>query len=209
VRRTATTANAILGLLALRPAWTTWQLATQLRRNMRFFWPRAESRIYAEARKLESAGLADATRTLHGRRHRTTYAITPKGRRALTEWLAEPPRATTLECEPILRVLLADLGTLDQLHAAIDQIEADAEAILEVGRVVGREYLEGTAPFQDDVHARALVFDFLSHHALMLLAWAETSRAAVSRWEGESEPGRERAALTTIRRCLSEYPSPP
>ena len=50
-RRTATTANAILGLLALRKEWSTWELTKQLRRNMRFFWPRAESRIYDEAKR--------------------------------------------------------------------------------------------------------------------------------------------------------------
>src|SRR5260221_635909 len=54
MRRSSSTANAILGLLALRPSWSTWELTTQLRRNMRFFWPRAESRIFAEARRLEA-----------------------------------------------------------------------------------------------------------------------------------------------------------
>ena len=52
-RKTASTANALLGLLALRPEWTTWELTTQLRRNMRFFWPRAESRIPAELKRLD------------------------------------------------------------------------------------------------------------------------------------------------------------
>jgi PadR family transcriptional regulator AphA len=173
---------------------------------MRFFWPRAESRIYAEARSLERAGLAIATRTMHGKRPRTTYTISSQGRRRVAEWLAQPPRATALECEPILRVLLADLGTIDQLHQAIDQVEADAHAVLEVGRVVGREYLEGTAPFQDDVHARALVFDFLSNHALMLLAWAGTAREAVDTWPDESDADRQAAAVATIRRCLAKYP---
>ena len=206
MRRTATTANAILGLLALRPTWTTWQLATQLGRNMRFFWPRAESRIYAEAKALERTGLATATRTLHGKRPRTTYSITPEGRHRLMEWLAQPPRATTLECEPILRVLLSDLGTRDQLSRAIQQIRADADAILGVGRVVGREYLEGTAPFQDHVHARALVFDFLSHHALMLHTWADAAEAAIGTWSSLSQDERTEAALETVRRCLAEYP---
>ena len=58
MRRTATTANALLGLLALRPSWTTWELTKQLRRNMRFFWPRVESRIYDEARTLVERGWA-------------------------------------------------------------------------------------------------------------------------------------------------------
>ncbi|MGH3426043.1 MAG: PadR family transcriptional regulator [Mycobacteriales bacterium] len=209
MRRTATTANAILGLLALRPTWTTWQLATQLGRNMRFFWPRAESRIYAGARALERDGLATATRTLHGKRPRTTYTITAAGQRRLAEWLNQPPRATALECEPILRVLLADLGTSDQLERAIRQIRSDADAILAVGRVVGHEYLEGTAPFQDDVHARALVFDFLSHHALMLHTWADHADAATRAWESLSDDDRADAALATIRRCLAAYPNPP
>src|SRR4051794_18519541 len=52
MRRTATTANAILGLLALQREWSTWELTKQLRRNMRFFWPRAESQIYVEAKGL-------------------------------------------------------------------------------------------------------------------------------------------------------------
>jgi len=206
VRRTATTSNAILGLLALRPRWSTWELATQLGRNMRFFWPRAESRIYDEARALDRKGLARATRTMHGRRPRTTYAITARGRRQLRTWMAAPPRATTLECEPLLRVLLADLGTTDELLRAIAQVRADGEAVLAVGRVVGAEYLAGTAPFQDDVHARALVLDFLSHHAIALIEWADRAEKAVAGWADATDAERAAAAVEAVRRCLAEYP---
>src|SRR6266852_5532734 len=99
-KRTATTANAILGLLALRKEWSTWELTTQLRRNLRFFWPRAESQIYAEAKALVARGWARDRQTFIGRRARTSYTITAAGRRALTAWLATPPKSTTLECEP-------------------------------------------------------------------------------------------------------------
>src|SRR5206468_3113333 len=112
-------------------------------------------------------GLATARREEFGRRPRTVYAITSEGRRALRRWLASPPRATALECESLLRVFLADLSTREQLEAALAQIRADADAIFAMGRVVGAEYLAGTAPFQDQVHARALVFDFLWNNALM------------------------------------------
>ena len=207
MRRTATTANAILGLLALRPSWSTWELATQLRRNMRFFWPRAESRIYEEVKRLHERGLADRERTYTGRRPRTSYSITADGRNALRDWLAEPPRPTTLECEPLLRIMLADLARPEQLHVALEQIRTDANAILDVGRVVADEYRAGTAPFQDDIHARALVFDFLSHHALMLLSWADRTQRAIESWDGASEAEREHAALATIEACRAEYPS--
>jgi DNA-binding PadR family transcriptional regulator len=188
--RTATTANALLGLLALRPAWPTYALTKQLRRNMRFFWPRAESRIYDEAKRLVERGLATARRDATGGRPRTTYAITAAGRRALRRWLATPPRPTALECEPLLRVFLADFAPPEQRQAALAQLRADADAILTVGRVVGAEYLAGTAPFQDQVHVRALVFDFLWHHATMLRDWADRAEAAMGAWDAAAADGR-------------------
>jgi DNA-binding PadR family transcriptional regulator len=204
-RRTATTANAILGLLALRREWSTWELTTQLRRNMRFFWPRAESQIYEEAKGLVTKGYARAERGYSGKRPRTTYKITPAGRRALKQWLATPPRPTTLECEPLLRVLLADFATRDQLAAALDQVRADAQAILEVGRVVGPEYLAGTAPFQDQLHVRAIVLDFLSHHARMLSDWADRTSTVVAGWD-DPTVDRDALALQLIKSNLAAYP---
>lgn len=198
MRRTATTAHAILGLLALRPAWPTYAMTKQLRRNMRFFWPRVESRIYDEAKQLVERGLAHARQEPFGRRARTIYSITPAGRRALERWLETPPRATALECEPLLRIFLADFCTREQLRVALDQVKADADAILNVGRVVGPEYLQGTAPFQDQVHVRAIVFDFLWGHATMLRRWAERTEATITRWDDLLPAERTAAALVLI-----------
>ena len=75
------------------------------------------------------------------------------------------------------------MGTREQLYVALDQARADADAILEVGRTVGTESLAGTAPIQDQVHLRALVFDFLPSHALMLREWADRAEASISAWE--------------------------
>jgi len=208
VRRTATTANAVLGLLALRPRWTTYEITRQMRRNMRFFWPRAESRIYAETKSLVAKGLARADRELVGRRPRTIYSITPAGRSALRTWLATPPRATALECEPLLRVFLADYATREQLQMALDQARDDADAILSVGRVVGHEYLAGTAPFQDQIHVRAFVFDFLSHHARMLRDWADRTELALDRWPAMAADAKIAAARRVIDDNLRDYPPP-
>lgn len=207
MRRTATTANALLGLLALRESWSTWELTKQLRRNMRFFWPRVESRIYDEARVLVSKGFARDRRSYTGRRPRTTYTITAKGRRELERWLATPPRATSLECEPLLRVFLGELASREQLVAALDQLRADGDAILEVGRMVGAEYLAGTAPFQDQIHVRSLVFDFLSHHALMLRAFAETAQAEIEAWPSLAPGQRAARAQDLITANLRRYPA--
>jgi DNA-binding PadR family transcriptional regulator len=206
-KRTATTANALLGLLALRKEWSTWELTTQLRRNMRFFWPRAESQIYEEAKSLVSRGWAKDKRAFVGKRARTSYTITAAGRRALAAWLATPPKPTTLECEPLLRVFLADFSDTESVQIALDQVRADADAILDVGRVVASEYLAGESPFQDQVHVRALVFDFLSHHALMLREWADRTETAVKSWDNISRGTRDQRALATIRSVRARYPA--
>ena len=206
MRRRTTTANALLGLLALRPSWPVYELTKQLRRNMRFFWPRAESRIYDEAKALVDRGLATAATTTVAGRRRTTYAITDAGRDAVRSWLATPPRGTALACEPLLRVFLLGLGDLQDAHRALDQVEADAHAILDVGRVVGPEYLEGTAPFQDQLTVRALVFDFLSNHAMMLLDWSTRTRAMLDAWPQMDDEARAAAARDTIAKLLATYP---
>lgn len=206
MRRTATTANAILGLLALRREWSTWELTKQLRRNMRFFWPRAESQIYEEAKGLVGKALARDRQTFTGKRARTSYAITAAGRKQLARWLATPPKATTLECEPLLRVFLGTLGTDADLRAAVAQVRTDGTAVLEVGRVVGPEYLSGTAPFQDQVVVRALVLDFLSHHARMLIGWADRTDAILDTWPTATKEERVAQALHIIRDNLAQYP---
>ena len=206
MRRTATTANAILGLLALRREWSTWELTKQLRRNMRFFWPRAESQIYEEAKNLVGKGLARDRQSFTGRRARTSYAITAKGRAQLGAWLATPPKPTSLECEPLLRVFLGTLGRADHMLAAIGQVRADGQAILEVGSVVGPEYLAGTAPFQDQVAVRALVLDFLSHHARMLIEWADRAEAVLNSWPDQTDDERVEQALSLIADNLAQYP---
>jgi DNA-binding PadR family transcriptional regulator len=207
-KRTATTGNALLGLLALRPSWAIYELTQQLRRNMRWFWPRVESRIYDEAKNLVRQGLATAeTRNLGGRR-RTVYAITDRGRNEVRTWLSTPPNETALESEPLLRMMLMDLGPPDAALKAIDEVEATSRAMLEIARTVGREYLDGIAPFQDQVHARAIVFDFLTSHALMLDGWCSRARAALAAY-GRGPRERDRAALSIIQGALDRFEREP
>ncbi len=50
------TSYAILRQLAWGEA-TTYELVKAMGRNLRYMWPRAESRIYDEAKRLTAAGL--------------------------------------------------------------------------------------------------------------------------------------------------------
>jgi PadR family transcriptional regulator AphA len=162
----------VLGQVRLA-AGSTYELTKRMRRNYRFFWPRAESRLYDEARRLVDAGLATGEPGFTGRRGRTTYDLTPAGRRALRGWLAEPPVAGwTFQSEPLLRVFLGNFGTREQLLAAIERARLDAEELLAVADAVAAEYAAGTAEGQPHVHVRALVFDFLWHQAVAIREWA-------------------------------------
>jgi DNA-binding PadR family transcriptional regulator len=200
--RTSTTANAVLGLLALRASWTTAELTAQLSRNMRFFWPRAESRVFAEAKTLVGRGWATATtegRSGPGAPTQTRYRITAAGRRELLRWLSTSPRRTQLESEPLLRILLGDLGTTDQLRAAIEQIATDAADLLAVADSVAEEYLTGSAPFQDHVHVRALVYDYLVGHAQHQAGWASRAMAYVDQLDHADTTAKQEAGVAHIR----------
>ena len=199
------TSFAILGLLAVRPL-SSYELTKEMRRNLHFFWPRAESGMYKEVKQLAQAGLAKAERTYTGRRPRTTYSITAKGRRELKKWLTEPPRPVALEFEAVLRIFLAAHGTKEALLQALERATADAEEILAVGSGVAQEYAEGRAPFQEQVHVRALIFDFLWSYAQAVSQWAVRARQTVAEWDDMSVAGKEEAATALIAQTVSRQP---
>jgi DNA-binding PadR family transcriptional regulator len=87
--RLTTTSYAGLAALALREH-STYELAKQIRMGWRYFWPRAESNVYAEPKRLVAAGLAESRKESTGKRPRTVYAITDAGRAELAAWLASP-----------------------------------------------------------------------------------------------------------------------
>jgi len=59
-RPLSTTTYAILGLLAVQP-WSTYELTRQMDRSLGRMWPRAQSKLYEEPKKLVALGLATAT----------------------------------------------------------------------------------------------------------------------------------------------------
>jgi DNA-binding PadR family transcriptional regulator len=196
--RLTTTSYAVLGQIALASGGA-YELTKRMRRNYRFFWPRAESRLYDEARRLVDARMASAEKTFTGRRARTGYALTPSGRRALEAWLAEAPAAGwTFQYEPLLRVFLGNFGTREQLLAAIDRARADADELLGVADAVAADYAAGTAEGRPHVHVRALVFEFLFLQANATRDWAERARAEVEAWDELGPEARGERALARI-----------
>jgi PadR family transcriptional regulator AphA len=197
------TTAALLGLLSQRPRWTTYELTKEMRRNLRFFWPRAESRIYAQAKALTDAGLARAEKEVTGRRPRTVYEITPAGERALRAWLATPSTSmTTLQSEGLVRVLCAAHGPREGLVDALRRMRDDAEATLEVGATIADEFLAGAHPFQDEIHVRQFVHEYLVGFAAHTRDWATRALEDVEAWETTEAPDDTTAALARVAETM-------
>jgi DNA-binding PadR family transcriptional regulator len=196
-----TTSYAILGHLALQP-WNMYDLAAEMRRNVHFFFPRVESQIYAEPKRLVELGLAAADTAMTGRRARTVYSITPAGRKELRRWLASPiAKEPQLEFEGMLRVLFAPFGRDEDLVRSLQQIRADIEAsILSVAPRISDEYVAGVAPFQRYVQYRSMMHDFLLHFGQLLDDWAERSLERMSRWPAQTPQERKAEAVEIFDR---------
>lgn len=186
------TSYALLGLLSLRP-WTTYELAQQARRSLRWFFPRAERHLYGEAKRLAETGLAAAEVGYQGRRRTTTYTITPAGRRALQRWLAEPPAPTVLESEALLRTFFADAGSRDDLVASLEVTRAQAADALDQLGAMARQTLAGEADFLERIPVNALSLRLGLDFYRTVESWASWAAEEVAAWHDPHGGGWEGA----------------
>jgi DNA-binding PadR family transcriptional regulator len=177
-----TTSYALLSLLALRP-WTTYELAKQMKRSLHWFWPRAESKLYDEPRKLEAHGFARSERHYNGRRPSTVYEITPAGRDALAAWVARPGNpAPVLEFEALLRVFAADSVGADELLRVIESVRAEMEGWQAFFNALGEDVATTGGPFPRRIHINALTYRFMSLYSNAVHEWAVWASNEVGDW---------------------------
>ena len=213
--RLTTTSYAVLAQVAVHP-WSTYELARQRVRYFRYVWPRAESAIYREVKRLSSMGLLDGRKEHVGKRARTVYSITEKGREALRAWLATPVSPFAMDFEAMIRLFIAPLGTKEQIVATLNQVQDDAQEMLRFGGAVKQEFLEGIAVTQDQVYIRALAVDFFISLIRTVDAWAERTREEIESWDDLNPDGKNERALEKIRELpvaapdsVEEAPVPP
>ena len=176
-----TTSYAILGLLAIKP-WTTYELAKQMERWFRYVWPRTESKLYAEPPKLVALGYAKAAKDMVGRRPRTTYSITPKGRRALRGWLEEPGAGPVIEFEALLKVGLGEQGSREALLANLAAAQEWSELRQTQDAELVQAYLAEGPPFPDRLPVVVLSGAFITGFAKFVGEWARWAEAQVRDW---------------------------
>ncbi len=176
-----TTSYAILGLLAIQ-SWTSYELVQQVALSTRRIWPRAQSKLYEEPKKLVALGFARAAEETVGKRKRTRYTITPKGRRALAAWVAEPGAGPELEFEQLLKIHFADSGTKADVLANLEAARAWAHEQNAESLQVGRAYLAGADPFPGRAPINQLVGGFLTQFYALVDDWAVWAGEVVTDW---------------------------
>ncbi len=198
MQKLTATSYLILGLLALR-RWSTYELAQQMQRSIHYYWPRAESHIYEEPKKLVAHGLATATREHAGRRPRTVYAITDAGRKALREWLAEPGKGPLVEFEGLVKVLFAEQAAKEELLATLASIRTEAERTRQHHAELAADLAKTGGPFPQRLHVNSLVFKFMWEQTEMLLRWIAWAEHEVADWPDDVSRPREREITTVLR----------
>jgi len=188
------TSYAMLGLLAVRP-WTTYELAKQMQRSVRWFWPRAERKLYEEPKRLAALGLASTADASTGRRPSTRYEITAAGRRALADWLREGPGSPLqIEMEPMIRVFFADGASPDVLRANLAATAVQSEeALAELG-AMARESAADDDRFPERRATNAIAMELWVRLHETVRDWAVWAEEEAAGWPPERRGRREVAA---------------
>jgi PadR family transcriptional regulator AphA len=176
-----TTSHAVLGLLAIHP-WSTYELTQQMDRSLGRMWPRAQSKLYEEPKKLVARGLATADTEMVGRRRRTVYAITDEGRRVLAAWLGEPGAGPVLEFEQLLKVSFAEQGTREDALATVAATRAWAEDRNVENLEAARQYAAGEGPYQARAAQGMLAGAFFTDFYAMVARWADWAKTQIEAW---------------------------
>ena len=111
------TARVILGMLKLGVR-TGYDVKKVIDTSTRFFWSASYGQIYPELKRLRKAGLVSAKQVPRGQVKRTVYSLTPKGERALHEWLTDSENMLfELRDEGLLRLFFGDLLSEEEVLA--------------------------------------------------------------------------------------------
>ena len=112
-------------------------LVRMARAGQRLYWAGAESKIYAQPKRLEELGYLKSEKTPGKTRERTHYRLTEKGQRALQEWLERPCPFPRIQSEAAIRIHASDLA--EDPGAVLESLEALRGEIAELEGILDEE----------------------------------------------------------------------
>jgi DNA-binding PadR family transcriptional regulator len=125
------TGRVILGMIALGKR-TGYDIKQLVDRSVRYFWAASYGQIYPELRRLEEQGLITGHSEPSGGRARTVYQLTPKGERALQDWLAGQSSVEwEVRDEGMLKLFFSDFTDAEHRLENVRSMRAAQERKLE------------------------------------------------------------------------------
>ena len=133
---------AILALVG-RGGASAPEIARMFRQGSPLYLSAAESHAYAEPRRLARLGYLESEKQPAKTRPRTFYRLTPRGERALVDWLRLPAAEPRIQNEATVRLLAGDmlsdeeivaslegmLPRLDEIEDAVGKMEAQMDSV--------------------------------------------------------------------------------
>lgn len=102
----STTELALIGALAQGGPMSGYDLKAYLDESIANFWSESFGQIYPALARLERLGLASSRLEAGSARRRKVFAVTARGKKRLSAWLAEPPAPEKPRSELILKTML-------------------------------------------------------------------------------------------------------
>ena len=202
-----TTTYGVLGLLAVRPH-STYELTKAMKLSVGRVWPRAESKLFEEPKKLVEHGYATAREEMTGRRPRTVYSITAAGRRALAVWLAEPGDGPVLEFEGLVKLMFADRGSRADALETIARARGWAIAVNTDNIAAAERFAEGKGRYEERRATTVLIGAFLTDFYALVARWAEWAEAEVEGWPDDIASHRTAPELTRAVLARAKWSQP-
>lgn len=186
-RPLTTSAYITLGLLTTEDR-SAYELAEVVGRGVDLLWPRADRQRYITPKKLVQEGLVTARTESSGRRNRTVYSITPAGRAALAGWFSTEAQPPAFEFEGMIRVLVAEQGTIDELRRNLEAIRAQSVTARELFVTHAANIAATGGTFPERRHLFALANRFMVGHYDHIIEWAGWALEETSGWPDTTSP---------------------
>jgi DNA-binding PadR family transcriptional regulator len=188
---TTSTRFALLGLLTLSPETgaSGYDLRRWAENSIGYFWRESYGQIYPALKQLLCEGLVTASEGAgSGKRERIVYAITPSGRRELSEWLARPARVQPPRNEGLLKLFFGPEAPASANAARIRSLLEFHRGLLARYKGVEREIREAHAS-HPGLPYWLMTLDYGQRHSQMVVDWCD---ATLRKLERPEQNGKQR-----------------
>jgi len=165
---------AILGLLTYGPM-SGYDIRQLFENSLSFFWNESYGQIYPTLKGLVEAGLVTVElEQQQDRPDRKLYTITEQGVKELRAYLAEPPRASLVRNELLLRVFFGGYMEPDQMRSLLLAFQQEQQATLNT-------YDAAEAAFKAEGHPDekywSMTLNYGRHYARAMIDWVNETLA--------------------------------